>query len=227
MNSAWQLLPAQKLERLERWKAKQAVGMVGDGINDAPALAAADLGIAVGTGTQIAQDTADLVLLGDRLEALPEALTLARRTMAKIRQNLFWAFGYNLIALPVAAGVLLPGQSAALPTAGGVADGPQLCDRGAECSEPSPALTMAGRFLVLEGIDGCGKTTQLKQLAQWLPVSGLMPAGATLHLTREPGGTPLGQALRELLLHPPRLRHLPPPLNCCCMRLTALSMWSS
>ena len=63
---------------------------------------------------------------------------------------------------------------------------------------------MAGRFLVLEGIDGCGKTTQLKQLAQWLPVSGLMPAGATLHLTREPGGTPLGQALRKLLLHPPQ-----------------------
>ena len=63
---------------------------------------------------------------------------------------------------------------------------------------------MAGRFLVLEGIDGCGKTTQLKQLAQWLPDSGLMPAGATLHLTREPGGTPLGQALRELLLHPPQ-----------------------
>jgi Cu2+-exporting ATPase len=106
---AWQLLPSQKLERLEDWRAKETVGMVGDGINDAPALAAADLGIAVGTGTQIAQDTADLVLLGDRLEALPEALTLARRTMAKIRQNLFWAFGYNMIALPVAAGVLLPG----------------------------------------------------------------------------------------------------------------------
>ena len=63
---------------------------------------------------------------------------------------------------------------------------------------------MAGRFLVLEGIDGCGKTTQLKQLSQWLPVSGLMPAGATLYLTREPGGTSLGQALRELLLHPPQ-----------------------
>ena len=106
---AWQLLPDQKLERLESWRTKETVGMVGDGINDAPALAAADLGIAVGTGTQIAQDTADLVLLGDRLEALPEALTLARRTMTKIRQNLFWAFGYNMIALPVAAGALLPG----------------------------------------------------------------------------------------------------------------------
>ncbi|MGB1196165.1 MAG: heavy metal translocating P-type ATPase [Synechococcus sp.] len=106
---AWQLLPDQKLERLECWRQSQPVAMVGDGINDAPALAAADLGIAVGTGTQIAQDTADLVLMGDRLEALPEALGLARRTMRKIRQNLVWAFGYNLIALPVAAGVLLPG----------------------------------------------------------------------------------------------------------------------
>lgn len=62
---------------------------------------------------------------------------------------------------------------------------------------------MRGRFLVLEGIDGCGKTTQLHQLAAWLPQSGLMPPGAELVLTREPGGTPLGQALRQLLLHPP------------------------
>ena len=62
---------------------------------------------------------------------------------------------------------------------------------------------MRGRFVVLEGIDGCGKTTQLQRLAAWLPESGLMPAGAELVLTREPGGTPLGQALRTLLLHPP------------------------
>ena len=62
---------------------------------------------------------------------------------------------------------------------------------------------MRGRFLVLEGIDGCGKTTQLKALADWLPASGLMPAGAQLITTREPGGTALGQALRQLLLHPP------------------------
>ena len=63
--------------------------------------------------------------------------------------------------------------------------------------------TPPGRFLVLEGIDGSGKTTQLEALAAWLPASGLMPKGARLHITREPGGTALGQALRQLLLHPP------------------------
>jgi len=65
-------------------------------------------------------------------------------------------------------------------------------------------MTERGRFLVLEGIDGCGKTTQIQHLRQWLPSSGLMPAGAELVVTREPGGTELGLALRELLLHPPR-----------------------
>ena len=107
---AWELLPQQKLERIDQARRDSSpVGMVGDGINDAPALAAADLGIAVGTGTQIAIDTADLVVLGERLEAIPMALRLARRTMAKVRQNLIWAFGYNLVVLPIAAGVLLPG----------------------------------------------------------------------------------------------------------------------
>ena len=64
-------------------------------------------------------------------------------------------------------------------------------------------MTERGRFLVLEGIDGCGKTTQIQHLRQWLPSSGLMPAGSELVVTREPGGTELGRALRELLLHPP------------------------
>ncbi len=105
---AWELLPEQKLERIMAARERGPVAMVGDGINDTPALAAADLGIAVGTGTQIAQDTADLVILGERLEGVALALGLARSTMAKVRQNLALAFGYNLIVLPIAAGVLLP-----------------------------------------------------------------------------------------------------------------------
>ena len=106
---AWELRPEQKLERiLAQKRSGLAVAMVGDGINDAPALAAADLGVAVGTGTQIAQESASLVVMGDRLQGLDEALEIAARTMAKVRQNLFWAFGYNLIVLPIAAGALLP-----------------------------------------------------------------------------------------------------------------------
>jgi len=105
----WELRPEQKLEQIVDRRASGPLAMVGDGINDAPALAAADLGIAVGTGTQIAQDSADLVVMGDRLDGIVVALRLARRTMAKVRQNLVWAFGYNLIVLPIAAGALLPG----------------------------------------------------------------------------------------------------------------------
>ncbi len=104
-----ELLPEEKLNSLEELKKFGAIAMVGDGINDAPALAASNLGVAIGTGTQIAQDSSDLIIMGDKLESLPDALLLAKNTIRKVKQNLFWAFGYNIIALPIAAGILLPG----------------------------------------------------------------------------------------------------------------------
>tara|TARA_B100000886_G_scaffold287699_1_gene212458 strand:- start:345 stop:2108 length:1764 start_codon:yes stop_codon:yes gene_type:complete len=104
----WDLLPQMKLKIIENLKHSNKVAMIGDGINDAPALASSDLGIAVGSGTQIAKANADVVLMGDQLNGLPYALNLSKKTIRKIRQNLIWAFGYNLIAIPIAAGVLFP-----------------------------------------------------------------------------------------------------------------------
>ena len=104
----WELLPQMKLDIIEDLKKTNKVAMIGDGINDAPALAASDLGIAVGSGTQIAKANAAVVLMGDQLDGLPYSLGLAKKTIRKIKQNLLWAFGYNLIALPIAAGILFP-----------------------------------------------------------------------------------------------------------------------
>jgi Cu+-exporting ATPase len=103
------LLPADKENEVERLQAAgKVVAMVGDGMNDAPALAKADLGLAIGSGTDVAKETGEIVLVKDRLTDAVDALRIGRATMRKIRQNLAWAFGYNTILVPVAAGLLIP-----------------------------------------------------------------------------------------------------------------------
>jgi Cu+-exporting ATPase len=111
-----EVIPAQKVEEIKKLqRQKRFVAMVGDGINDAPAITQANVGIALGSGTDIAIESGDIVLLKDDPRDVAVGIKLSKKTFGKIKQNLFWAFFYNALMIPLAAGVLYPSLHVLIP----------------------------------------------------------------------------------------------------------------
>jgi len=152
------VLPGQKASKVKELQAQgKKVGMVGDGVNDAPALTQADVGFAIGAGTDVAIESADVVLMKSDPYDVVGAVELSHATLRKMHQNLWWAVGYNVIAFPLAAGVfypfLLSPEIAALAMSGSSATRAEIGFRGAERRQKRCALQKTfGRALSAMGI---------------------------------------------------------------------------